>query len=56
MIVKCRLLFDDNVYIGNGDKDLCGSCGHRFSYGELIQIARIFVVDGAPEEVPEITR
>jgi hypothetical protein len=56
MIVKYRLLLDDSVNVGNGDKDLGGPVGHAFGNGKLVQITRIIVVDGAPEKVPEITR
>jgi hypothetical protein len=56
MIVKRRSLFDDRVNVGNGDQDLGGPVGHGFGNGKLVQIARIIVVDGAPEKVPEITR
>jgi hypothetical protein len=56
MIVKRRSLLDDSVNVGNGDQDLCGPVGHGFDNGKLVQIARIIVVDGAPEKVPEITR
>jgi len=55
MIVKRRLLLDDSVNVGNGDKDLGGPSGNGFGNGKLVQITRIIVVDGAPEKVPEIT-
>jgi hypothetical protein len=50
------LLLDDRVNVGNGDQELGGPIGHGFSNGKLVQIARIIVVNGAPEKVPEITR
>jgi hypothetical protein len=56
MIVKCRPLFDHCVNVGNGDKDLGGPVRQGFGNGKLVQIARVIVVDGAPEEVSEITR
>jgi len=56
MIVKCRLLLDDSVNVGNGDQDLGGPVRHGFGHGKLVQITRIIVVDGAPEKAPEITR
>ena len=55
MIVKCRLLLDDSVNVGNGNKDLCGPVGHGFGNRKLVQITRIIVVDGAPEKAPKIT-
>ena len=51
-----RSLFDDRVNVGNGDQDLGGPGGHGFGNLKLVQIARIIVVDGAPEQVPEIAR
>jgi hypothetical protein len=56
MIVQRRLLFDDRVNVGNGDQNLGGPVGHGFGNRKLVQIARIIVVNGAPEKVPEITR
>ena len=44
MIVQCGLLLDESVHIGNGDKNLCGSFGHGFGNGKLVQITRIIVV------------
>ena len=56
MIVQCRSLFDDRVNVGNSDQDLGGPVGQGLGNGKLIQIPRIIVVNGAPEEVPEIAR
>ena len=56
MIVQRRSLLHDSVNVGNGGKDLGGPVGHGLGNGKLIQIARITVVDGAPEKAPEITR
>ncbi len=56
MIIKCRLLLDDRVYIGNGDQNLCSPVRHGLSDGKLVQITRIIVVEGEPGKVPEITR
>jgi hypothetical protein len=56
MIVKGGSLLDDSVNVGNGDQDLGGSVGQGFGNGQLVQITRIIVVDGAPEKVPEIPR
>jgi hypothetical protein len=50
------LLFDDRVNVGNGDQNLGGPVGHGFGNGKLVQIARIIIVNGAPEKVPEIVR
>ena len=56
MVIKYRLLLDNSVNIGNGDKDLYGPVGHGFGNGKLVQITRIIVVDGTPEKVPHISR
>jgi hypothetical protein len=56
MIVNCRSPLDDRVNVGNGDQDLGGPVGHGLGNGKLVQIARIIVVDGTPEQVPKITR
>ena len=37
-------------------RTLTAPSGHGFGDGQLVQVARIVVVDGAPEEVPEIAR
>jgi hypothetical protein len=54
VIVKRRLLLDDSVHIGNGDKDLCRPIGHGFGNGKLIQVARIIVVYGTPDKISQI--
>ena len=56
MVIKHRLLLDDSVNVGNGDKDLYGPVGHGFGNGKLVQITRIIVVDGTLEKVPHISR
>ena len=56
MIVQCRSHLHDRVDVGNGDKDLGGPVGHGLGNGKLIQIARIIVVDGAPEKASEVLR
>ena len=56
MIVKRRLLLDDRVHIGDGDKDFCAPSGHSLDNRKLVEIARIIVVYGAPYKVPVITR
>ena len=54
MAVEGRLFRDQRVDVGNGDQDLDGSLGQRFGHGELVQVARIVVVDRAPQEGGEI--
>ena len=54
MIVQRRSLFDHRVNVGNGHQNLDRPIGQRFGNGKLVQIARIVVVDGAPEQVPKI--
>jgi hypothetical protein len=56
MSVNCRLLLDDRVHIGDGDKDFCAPSGHSLDDRKLVQIARIIVIYGTPYKVPEITR
>ena len=52
-----RLFLDKYVNVGNGNKDFYSPVSGRASAtGKLVEILRIIVVDGAPEQVSEIAR
>ena len=54
VIVKRCAFLDKSIHIGNGDEDFRGTPRKGFGHGKLVQVARIVVVDGAPEKAPEI--
>src|SRR5215831_17358365 len=49
------MLRDERVHVGNRNEDLCFVAGQRHDDLELIEIPRRIVVDGAPDELAEIT-
>ena len=46
---------DDRIHVGHGNEDLHLVAGHGLRHGKLVQVAGVVVVDGSPQEVPEVT-
>jgi hypothetical protein len=52
--VKRRAVFHGGVHVGDGDQNLDGVSGEGLGDRELIQIARVIVVDGGPQQAGQI--
>ena len=52
--VNRRAALDDRIDVGHGNQDLDFVSGHRLGDGKLVQVARVVVVDGSPEQVSEV--
>ena len=48
--VNGRVLFDQRIHIGHGDKNFHRSVAHITASGQLVQVERVVVVDGAPRQ------
>ena len=54
MGVNGTALFNQRIDIGNGHPQPDCALRQHFADGELVQIERVVVVDGAPEQIGEI--
>ena len=54
MVVDGRALFDQRIDVGNGHQQLDGAARQRFADGQLVQVQRIVVVDGTPQQSGQV--
>ena len=51
MIVNRRALFHQRINVGNGDQNFGSAVSQGFGNGELIEIARIVIINRAPQQL-----
>ena len=55
VLVDGGIFLDQRIHVRHGDEDLCLSLRHRFGKGELVQVLRVVIVDGSPEQISQVT-
>ena len=55
VLVDGGVLANQGIHIGNGDQDAHRAIGQHLAGRELVEIARVVVVDGAPEQAGQVT-
>ena len=54
MSVQCRARRDRGADVGHRHQHPGAASGERLGHGELVEVARIVVVDRAPRQVPQV--
>ena len=54
VLVDRRTALDDRIHVGHGHQYLDLVAGHRLGNGKLVQVTGVVVVDGSPQQAPEV--
>ena len=54
VLIHRRVARDERVHVGDGDKHLRLAVGRGLGDRQLIEVARVVIVDGAPQQLPQV--